>query len=90
MIIDKKLNLAIPLERANGQTIHIHSTPIAEQTFRQHFEIIAQVHSAVFGEGYGALAGPRVAAMLLRKIAEHHDAWSGPGGVEMTLMAEIR
>ena len=90
MNIDKKLNLAIPLPRANGQVIHIHSQPISEQVFDQHFEIIAQTHTMLFSGGYGAQSGPRIAAKLMKKIATEENVWDGAMGVAATLMAEIK
>jgi hypothetical protein len=90
MNIDRKLNLAIPLERENGQFIFVHAMPIGEQVFDQHFAIIGKTMAAIFNEGFGEVAGPRVAAKVMKKIAIDEQAWDGAMGVNATLMQEIR
>jgi hypothetical protein len=88
--IDKRLNLVVPLERADGTTLFIHSTPISPETFDQHWRIISKTFSTIHGEGFNALTGPRVAAKALRDIAKAEGNWDGPAGVDATLMNEIR
>lgn len=90
MNIDKKLNLAIPLDRENGQVIYVHAMPISEQVFDQHFAIIGKTMSAIFNEGFGEVTGPRLAAKIMKKIAIDEEAWDGALGVNATLMQEIR
>lgn len=95
MKIDKRLNLVFPIEHAELGTIYVHSMPIARDVFERHFLILSQTTASIFGAGLGIVAGPSVAALMLRKIAEDaklpdgSTAWEGPGGIKNTLMAEI-
>lgn len=89
MKIDRRLNLVIPVDIENG-TVYVHSTPIRQEVFDAYFMEIAKTFSAIYGEGLGMLAGPRVAANVLKKVATELNRWDGPAGVERGLMAEIR
>jgi hypothetical protein len=88
MQINRKMNLVIPIENED-QTIYVHSMPITRATFEQHFMELSKVYAAIYSEGLGFAAGPRVAAMMLRKVAESIDTWDGPNGVKNTLINEI-
>lgn len=91
MKIDKRLNLTFTIDGAeDGEIVHIHSVPISTAVFEKYYLPISKVVAGVFGEGLGLVAGPRVATLLLRQIAENLDMWKGPEGVEKGLMAEIR
>jgi hypothetical protein len=68
----------------------IHSTPISADVFETYFLVIAKTFSAIYSEGLGAIAGPRIADKMLRKVATEMGAWDGPGGVSQGLFAEIR
>jgi hypothetical protein len=93
--IDKKLNLVIPLE-FEDETVYIHSIPIGWETFDKYFLVLSKTYSAFYSEGLTAISGPRVAAKLLRTIAQNTlrsagvSWWEGDDGVELGLMAEIR
>lgn len=85
--IDRKLNIVIPVER-DGGTIYVHSMPISREVFEANFLVISKTFSALYGQRLNVLAGPRVAALLLRKTAKDMGAWEGPDGAQ-ALMAEI-
>lgn len=89
MRIDERLNLVLPVERTDGVTIHVHATPISREVFENYFLIIARTFSAIHGERLGAVGGPRIASLLLRKIAVEAGEWEGDGGVERGLVEEI-
>ena len=86
MIVNEKLNLVIPLEREDGP-VYVHSTPISKMVFERYFLVISKTFSEIYAGGLGAMSGPRVAAMLLRKIATDNGALDD---VEKGLFAEIR
>lgn len=90
MRIDKKLNIAIPLEREDGGTFYVHSTPLSREMFEQYFLPISMAWAQIHQTGLRAVAGPRVAALMLKKAAEQLNVWEGPGGVMLGLMPEIR
>ena len=93
--IDRKLNLVIPVENGD-QTSYVHSTPISRQVFEANFEAIGRTFSRIYGGGYGLMAGPRIAAMMLRKVAEDFggdDPTARAASlalVESSLMNEVR
>ena len=89
MKIDKKLNLVIPVESENG-SIFVHATPISRDVFEKYFLVISQTFAAIYSEGLGQVAGPRVAALMLKKIAVDSGSWDGSDGVDNGLMNEIR
>jgi hypothetical protein len=90
MKIDQRLNIVIPLDIPGGGVMHVHSTPISRDVFERYFMTIARTFSAIYNQGLGVIGGPRVAALLLRKVAEDAGEWDGPAGVEYGLMAEVR
>jgi len=69
MEIDRKLNLVLTVERTDGSTLHVHSTPIRQAIFAQYYKTIAKTFAQIYSGGYGVMAAPRIAAMLLKDIA---------------------
>ncbi|EFN1894346.1 hypothetical protein ACXL1S_005361 [Escherichia coli] len=88
MKIAKNLNLIIPVrtEKGNGW---IHATPISKEVFKEHFFILGKTFSAMFSDGLGVVAGPRVAFLMLEKISCDSGIWEGDKGVRNTLVNEI-
>ena len=90
MQIDKKLNIVIPVERNDGTTIYVHTTPLDYEVFEQYFIVLGKAFSSIFAEGLSVIGGPRVAALMLKKVAIDMGVWDGDGGVQQGLMAEIQ
>ncbi|CAI1105572.1 hypothetical protein [Serratia quinivorans] len=88
MKISRAMNLIVPVETETG-TAYIHSTPISKEIYKEHFFILSKTFAAIFSEGLGVIAGPRVAYMLLEKIATANGDWEGANGVKNTLVGEI-
>ena len=90
MKIDKKLNLAFPVQSKDGET-WIYSTPIALETFKRYHMVIADAHAKIFGKGlkFAAMSGWRIAAMTIENIAIEDGTWEGQFGVQHGLMNEI-
>jgi len=88
MKIDKKLNLVIPIETDDG-TLYVHSMPIRREIFDTYFLVLSKTFAAIHGEGLGEIAGPRVAALILKKIAMDTGMWEGEMGVQRGLINEI-
>jgi hypothetical protein len=93
MKIDKKLNLVIPLETENG-VYYVHAMPLAKEAFEHHFLLISKTFARLYSEGLHIIAGPKVAALMLREVAADMDGEpsekEGPRAKECTaLMAEI-
>jgi hypothetical protein len=88
MNLNRKLNLVIPVEREGGP-FYVHSTPISREVFERYFMTIAKAYGRIMVEGL-AQTSPRIAMLMLRKTAQDDGVWSGAGGVELGLVAEIR
>jgi hypothetical protein len=89
MKIDKRLNLVTEVETEDG-TVFVHSAPISREVFEKYFLVISKTFAAIIGEGLSFVSGPRVAALMLKKIATDIGVWDGRDGVNNGLMAEIR
>lgn len=88
MRIDKKLNLVIPVDTDDG-TVFVHSTPMSREMFEEYFLIISSTFAEIYKRKLDIVAGPRVAMMMLKKVAQEMGMSEGPGGAE-DLVAEIR
>ncbi|KWN80871.1 hypothetical protein WM24_23850 [Burkholderia ubonensis] len=85
MKLDRKLNLVLNIESG-----HVHHAPISKEVFERYFLPISKTFTRIYAEGLGSMAGPRVAAMMLKKVAQDDNIWEGVDGVENGLMNEIR
>lgn len=88
MKISRSMHLIIPVDTEMG-TAYIHSVPISKEVYREHFFILSKTFSAIFSEGLGVVAGPRVAYLMLEHICEKDKIWEGTTGVRNTLVNEI-
>lgn len=89
MRIDKKLNLVVPVD-ADGGTVYVHSTPLSREVFEQYFMVISRTFADIYRQRLELVAGPRVAMMLLRRVAREQGVLDGPDGVDRVLIPEIR
>ena len=90
MKIDKKLNLVIPLERDDDTKIYVHSSPISMAVFETYYLVMAKTFSSIYNEGLGVTAGPRIAALVLKRVSENMGIWEGESGVRNGLVNEMR
>ncbi|EIG9439011.1 hypothetical protein LGD60_004522 [Salmonella enterica] len=88
MKIARNLNLIIPVQTEKGKA-WIHATPINKEVFKEHFFILSKTFSAIFSEGLGVVAGPRIAFLMLEWISRDSNIWEGDKGVRNTLVNEI-
>ncbi len=95
MRLDRKLNLVVPVETDRG-VIYVHHVPISRDLFERYFLVIAKTFAQIFQQGLNVVAGPRIAALMLKEVAETTmvapglSAWDGDDGVARGLVAEIR
>lgn len=68
--LKKNLNLMIPLDGA-----YIHSTPVSIQVFEDNFLVLSKTFANMFANGLGAIAGPRVAYLMLKQTAQEMGVW---------------
>jgi hypothetical protein len=86
--LNDRLHFVIPIYADDGETItaYVHSAPISRDVFDAHFLLISKTFTAFHTEGLGFLGGPRVASLMLKKMAERMN---DPAGA-VSLMNEIR
>lgn len=92
MRVDKKLNLIMSVDCQAGRA-WVHSTPLGREAFEDNVSVLSRTFSTIYGKGLTVFSGPRVAAMLLKKVAKEDGEWdtaNGRVGVADGLMAEIR
>jgi hypothetical protein len=89
MRIDKKLNLVLPVDMEDGSTVYVHSTPVLRETFERYFLVISRTQAELINSGLGWAISPRVAALMLEKVAKEDGSWEGPTGVARGLLSEI-
>lgn len=71
MKINEKLHLVMPVYDEDGKTCAwVHSAPVSREVFEAHFLLISKTFSAIHAEGLGDIAGPRVAGLIMKRIAE--------------------
>lgn len=88
MKISRKLNLVIPIDTDDGE-MHVHSTPISREVFERYYLVLSKTFTRLYKEDLGVAGGPKVAAIMLRDIAQQMGEWDGPDGVQQGLVAEI-
>lgn len=89
MKIDNKLNLVVQVDGDEG-TMFVHSMPLSRMVWERYFIVLSKTFSSMIAEGMSFISGPRIAALMLRKVAEESGVWEGRDGVANGLMAEVR
>ena len=89
MEISRRLCLVQPIETSAG-TLWLHSMPISREVWETYFLVLAKTYAEFLKQGLTVIAGPPVARLLLRRVAELSGAWDGQMGVERGLLPEIR
>ena len=88
MKLNKRLNVVIAIDREDGSTVHVHSTPISTDVFDQHYRALSKTYVEMHAGGVGNV-GPKIAYKVLRDVAKTLGCWKDPGGVEQSLIGEI-
>lgn len=95
MRIDRKLNLVIPVDRG-GVQVYVHSMPVSREVFETYFLVLSKTFAKIYQESLDITVGPRVAYLLLKKIAQDARQWEtdpratdGSVGVKEGLINEI-
>lgn len=92
MRITRSLNLTFPVITDQGE-VWVHSTPISRDIYHSYFDLIAQTVAQIHARGLNFVAGPSIAAMMLRKIAETSGRLADTDtqlGVENGLIGEMK
>lgn len=96
--IDRRLNLVVPINRADGTTLYVHSEPILRQTFEFYYLPLSRAFSLLAANGLDPRSGPSVAYYVLKEAAQKTQRdgpgtnwWDGPDGVggDRGLMADV-
>ena len=88
--INRKLNLAIPVEVQPDVTYYVHSVPVAREVYERYYQVFARTFTDIYTKGFSVASGPRVALLMLRDVAKAMNQWDGDEGVQNGLLPEIR
>lgn len=69
MKINRKLNLVIEVERSDGTIAHVHHTPIPEEVYDAHWELITRTVSGMYMKKFLPPVAVRVGLKMLRSVA---------------------
>lgn len=86
MNINKKLNLVVPMEDEEGGIYYVHAKPFSREAFEHNYFLFSQAFSTMIESGIQVTAGPRIAALVLKDIADKQ----GSPDSYAAIMAEIR
>lgn len=87
MKIDQRLNFVVPLYRDDDQVYaYVHSAPVSREVFEANYLLISKTFAAIHSEGLGIAGGPRVAALLMRDIAQR---MAGPDGDSASVSGDL-
>lgn len=71
MKINEALNLVVPILKDDGSVYgYVHSIPISRSAFEANYLLLSATFAAIFNQGLGEMAGPRVAELVLRDAAK--------------------
>lgn len=68
--INRKLNIVVPMEDDTGRTYYLHSIPMSREAFKENWLLLSQTFSIMVEQGIQVTAGPRVAAMVMKDLAD--------------------
>lgn len=72
--LKKNLNLVVPVDSAEG-TAYVHSTPVSVEVFEDNFLALSKTFANMFAQGLGAIAGPRIAYLMLKQTSQELGVW---------------
>jgi hypothetical protein len=93
--INKALNLVVPIVREDDTVAYVHHTPITYETFQRYYLVLTKTWASLIQQGLNAVAGPRMAALLMESVAKATARaqgvswWEGEDGVERGLISEM-
>lgn len=91
--INRKVNLALTLLNEEGNPrAYVYSAPLGREVFETYFMTLTKTYAAMVENGSEWMfrMGPRVASLMIKRVATLDGSWSGPDGVEQGLMNEVR
>lgn len=75
--IDKRLNLVLEVQRSDGTSVFVHSTPIGKEVYEANFRLITKTAVGMYTDGLAPGACARIAALAMRATAKEMDENSG-------------
>ena len=93
--LTEKLHLVVPLyrttfsegkEQLDTVYAYVHAAPVSREIFEAHYLLLARTFTEIHTAGLAEIAGPRIAAMMMRDVARKLGDEQG----HRALMNEIR
>jgi len=78
--IDKRLNIALEVQRENEPSVYIHAVPVDKMVYEANYRLITRTAITMYGDGMAPGACCRVAMLALRATAKEMDG-AGSGDV---------
>jgi len=75
--IDKRLNLVLEVQRDDGTSVFVHSSPISEAVYEANYRLITRTAVSMYSDGLAPGACARIAALAMRATAKEMDDNSG-------------
>lgn len=94
MKLDRRLNLVLTVDRADGSTVYVHSTPVSRQVYEAHYTFIHKVMSSLYEDiGANPVAIQRIVYLRMREMIDN-DAKLRPqqqmfAGVRQGFLEEV-
>jgi hypothetical protein len=85
--LNRKLNIVLRADGADGSNVYIHSMPIGISVFKDNYLVISRTFTSIYTNGLGPVTGPKIAKYMLLDQA---DQLGIKDHVEQSLMMEIR
>lgn len=85
VIVDGK-----PVTRLETQPYYVYAPPLSVEVFQRYWLVYSKTFAKIYNEGLHVTAGPRIAALAMRDIAQSLGLWEGEEGVEHGVMDQIR
>jgi len=91
--INRRLNLVLTVDRADGSTVHVHSVPVSQAVYEAHYTFFAKVMSSLYEDVQNPTMVARIAYLrmrdLIRKDSELPNHARKFAGVESGLLADM-
>lgn len=87
MQINKRLNLVVEVERADGMVLQVHSTPVNRSIYERHYAFITKALTSLYADGLAPGASSRIAYLRMKELADTEAERFK--GIDQSFFAEI-
>lgn len=70
MKINRRLNLAVRVEREDETELHVHHVPVSEEVFQQNWRLLTKAIVMCYGDVFSPAVAARVGYRMICEVAE--------------------